>query len=188
MEELIRVIQELGELSWMDYVQLILTIITIIVSAVALIFAIRIPRKIAEEQNKIALFEKRYNIFQFYEKCVSFSNALKRSETLDEIKRSCDFSFEIKCEQTDFNEMMLLLEKFEYTAHQLHFLFPGIIDEDANSLYLALYHFILQMVEVDKVVVRDISGAKNTYISEMENFKKKYEKIIFEQLELSNNN
>ena len=96
MEELIRVIQELGELSWMDYVQLILTIITIIISAVALIFAIRIPRKIAEEQNRIALFEKRYNIFQFYEKCISFSNALKRAETLEEMQKSCDFSFEIK--------------------------------------------------------------------------------------------
>ena len=94
MEELIRVIQELGELSWMDYVQLILTIITIIISAVALIFAIRIPRKIAEAQNKIALFEKRYNIFQFYEKCISFSNALKRAETLEEMQKSCNFSFD----------------------------------------------------------------------------------------------
>ena len=160
----------------------------VIVSGLAIYYAIQVPKKIAKEQNRIALFEKWFNIFQFYEKCISFSNALKRAETLEEMQKSCNFSFEIKCEQTDFNEMMLLLEKFEYTAHQLHFLFPGIIDEDANSLYLALYHFILQMVEVDKVVVRDISGAKNTYNSEMDNFKKKYEKIIFEQLEISNNN
>ena len=51
-------------------------------------------KKIAKEQNRIALFEKRYNIFQFYEKCISFSNALKRAETLEEMQKSCNFSFE----------------------------------------------------------------------------------------------
>ncbi|MBQ6864693.1 MAG: hypothetical protein IJO14_10710 [Clostridia bacterium] len=60
MEELIKVIQELGKLSWMDYVQLVLTVVTIIISALALFYAIRVPKKIAEEQNRIALFEKRY--------------------------------------------------------------------------------------------------------------------------------
>ena len=60
MEELIKAIEELGNLSWIDYVQLGLTIITIIISALALFYAIRVPKKIAEEQNRIALFEKRY--------------------------------------------------------------------------------------------------------------------------------
>lgn len=60
MEELIKAIQELGNLSWMDYVQLVLTVVTIIISALALFYAIRVPKKIAEEQNRIALFEKRY--------------------------------------------------------------------------------------------------------------------------------
>ena len=57
MEELIKVIQELGNLSWIDYVQLVLTIITIIISALALFYAIKVPKRIAEDQNKIALFD-----------------------------------------------------------------------------------------------------------------------------------
>ena len=63
MEELIKAIQELGNLSWIDYVQLGLTIVTILISALALFYAIRVPKKIAEEQNKIALFDKRYEVF-----------------------------------------------------------------------------------------------------------------------------
>ena len=185
---LFKIMSRIGEIFAMDCFSIVLNTIEVMILAVTLYYAVRIPKIIAVEQNKIALFDKRYEVFRFYEKCDAFSKSLQRADTLDEIKRSCDFSFEIKCEQTNFNEIMLLLEKFEYTAHQLHFLFPGIIDEDANSLYLALYHFILQMVEVDKVIERDIPGAKNTYISEMETFKKKYEKTIFEQLEISNNN
>ena len=47
MEELIKAIQELGNLSWIDYVQLGLTIITIIISALALFYAIKVPKRIA---------------------------------------------------------------------------------------------------------------------------------------------
>lgn len=60
MEELIKAIEELGNLSWIDYAQLGLTIVTIIISALALFYAIKVPKRIAEDQNRIALFEKRY--------------------------------------------------------------------------------------------------------------------------------
>ena len=78
MEELIKAIKELGNLSWIDYVQLGLTIVTIIISALALFYAIRVPKKIAEEQNRIALFEKRYEAFQFFERCFTFYKALQK--------------------------------------------------------------------------------------------------------------
>lgn len=71
MEELVNSIRELGNLSWLDYVQLGLTVVTIIISALALFYAIRIPKKIAEEQNRIALFEKRYEAFQLFERAAA---------------------------------------------------------------------------------------------------------------------
>ena len=60
MGELIKAIQELGNLSWIDYIQLGLAFITIIISALALFYAIKVPKRIAEDQNRIALFDKRY--------------------------------------------------------------------------------------------------------------------------------
>ena len=89
MEELIKVIQELGNLSWIDYVQLGLTIITIIISALALFYAIKVPKRIAEDQNRIALFDKRYEVFQLFERCVSFNKALQNSETIDDMRKDC---------------------------------------------------------------------------------------------------
>ena len=94
MEELINVIQELGNLSWIDYIQLGLTIITIIISALALFYAIKVPKRIAEDQNKIALFDKRYEVFQLFERCVSFNKALQNSETIDDMRKDCMLLFD----------------------------------------------------------------------------------------------
>ena len=69
MEDLIRAIQDLGQYAFWDYILFGANVISVIISAFALFAAIRVPKKIAENQNKIALFEKRYECFQFFEKC-----------------------------------------------------------------------------------------------------------------------
>ena len=60
MEELINVIQDLGKISWFEYIQLVATFVSILISGFAVFYAVKVPEKIAGEQNKIALFEKRY--------------------------------------------------------------------------------------------------------------------------------
>lgn len=79
MEELIKAIQELGNLSWIDYVQLGLSIVTILISALALFYAIRVPKKIAKEQNNIALFEKRYEFYIIFTKSTAFVKVIEQS-------------------------------------------------------------------------------------------------------------
>lgn len=172
----------------MDCVQIILNVIEIIILGFTLYYAVKIPKTIAMEQNKIALFEKRYEVFQFYEKCDAFSKSLDRTESVTEMRKNCDYCFEIRCGETNLNEMLLFLEKLEYNSHQLYFLFPGISDADAKSLYLALYHIILQIVKTDRIVERDILGARNNYISTLKKFKSKYEGIIFNEIKLCEEN
>lgn len=79
MEDLIKAIQELGNLNWMDYVQLIATVISIIISACAVYYAVNIPKRIAEEQNKIALFEKRYELYIIFTKSTAFVKVIEQS-------------------------------------------------------------------------------------------------------------
>lgn len=86
MEELINAIQDLGEISWLDYVQLIATIISIIISAVAVFFAVKVPIRIAEEQNRIALFEKRSSFYFDFCRCISFCEALDTVETKEQVR------------------------------------------------------------------------------------------------------
>ena len=54
----------------MDCVQIVLNVGEIIILGLTLYYAVRIPKIIAAEQNKIALFDKRYEVFRFYEKYI----------------------------------------------------------------------------------------------------------------------
>ena len=87
MEELIEVIQGLKQPGCIDYIQLGSAIVSVIASIIAVFVAIRVLKTIAENQNKIALFEKRYELFQFYRKCQSFLYAIKRDKTIEEIAK-----------------------------------------------------------------------------------------------------
>jgi hypothetical protein len=45
----------------------------VIASAGAILVAIQIPKAIAEQQNKIALFEKRFEFYEAVQKCIGYS-------------------------------------------------------------------------------------------------------------------
>lgn len=63
MENLTNAILDLGKNNWLEYVQLFATVVSIIISGLAVYYAVNIPKKIADQQNKIALFEKRHNTY-----------------------------------------------------------------------------------------------------------------------------
>ena len=164
MEELIEVIQGLKQPGCIDYIQLGSAIVSVIASIIAVFVAIRVLKTIAENQNKIALFEKRYELFQFYRKCQSFLYAIKRDKTIEEIRNSCSTIFEIDCKNTNIKGILILLSKFENASYQIHFLFPKIKEEDARKLYLALYYFILQIVKSEVYDINDVEDNKKDFI------------------------
>lgn len=51
----------------------------VITSFVAIWFAIKVPKKIADRQDKIALFEKRYKVYDILSNCISFSYSISYS-------------------------------------------------------------------------------------------------------------
>lgn len=51
----------------------------VVVSGLAIYFAIQAPKKIAEEQNKIALFEKRYELYIIFTKSTAFVKVIEQS-------------------------------------------------------------------------------------------------------------
>lgn len=64
------------ENSW-NAVSAVATCVGVLASFIAIWFAIQVPKKIAEQQNKIALFEKRFNFYQALMKCISLGESLK---------------------------------------------------------------------------------------------------------------
>lgn len=64
------------ENSW-NAVSAVSSCVGVLASFIAIWFAIRVPKQIAEQQNKIALFEKRFNFYQALMKCISLGESLK---------------------------------------------------------------------------------------------------------------
>lgn len=79
MEELIIAIQELGQQTWMDYANVGATIVGILVSTIAVIVAVSVPKRIAREQNKIALFKQRYDLYVSFTKATAYIKILEIS-------------------------------------------------------------------------------------------------------------
>ena len=51
---------------------------SVVVAGLAMYYAIQVPKKIAEDQNKIALFEKRYAGYEVLNNCVAYAHMLER--------------------------------------------------------------------------------------------------------------
>lgn len=76
MEELINILEQIYHLLAKDF----WNIASIIISGAALVFAIFVPVRIANKQNKIALFEKRFEAYANLLKLKAFSDLLKRED------------------------------------------------------------------------------------------------------------
>ena len=58
-----RIINKQSSRGLLDWINMLLSSFGVFVSIIAIIIAIQVPKQIAEEQNKIALFEKRYKVY-----------------------------------------------------------------------------------------------------------------------------
>ncbi len=57
-----KLIEGLTEPTCFDWLTLVISVIAIVISGVAIYYAIQVPKKIAEQQNKIALFDRRFEV------------------------------------------------------------------------------------------------------------------------------
>lgn len=57
-------------------------IVSLVLASISVFAAIFVPYKIMEKQNKIAVFEKRFEIYCIIEKIINFSNAIENLKTL----------------------------------------------------------------------------------------------------------
>ena len=85
MEDLIIAIQSLGQKDCFDYIQLGATVTSIIISAIAVFVAVRIPKQIADCQNRIALFEKRYRLYILIQNYLTCASHIKDITDINDI-------------------------------------------------------------------------------------------------------
>ena len=81
VDDLIIAIEILEEKCLFDYIQLGTTVISVFISIAAIVFAIRVPQKIADRQDRISLFEKRYDCYTTIQKFLVVAKQIKDEKT-----------------------------------------------------------------------------------------------------------
>lgn len=163
------------------WVGVVISAVSVIASFVAIWYAIQVPKKIANRQDKIALFEKRYECFQFFEECfLLYKKSINGEQTEEVINHCCHMLGVEGLEDLSKRDFRSKVKRFEYILHQMEFLFPGIQEDDISELYRALSLYLAAIIDQE-----DISKYKQTYIGTMIKFGK-YTNEIWDSVTISN--
>lgn len=115
-----------------DWVGIIVSILSAIASFMAVWYAIRV----ADKQNQIALFEKRYELYTIVNYCRTFSRLLKKAKNAEDVKECYLKTFyNIKVGENE-DENNLILMKLLVILHQLEQLQFMLRNDEAMSQYI----------------------------------------------------
>lgn len=137
MEELIVAVQSLGQKGCFDYIQLGTTIISVLISVIAIIFAIRVPKQIADRQDRISLFEKRYKIYNLYADYYALTLRISCVENREEVQRNflCTYYGAWNDSLLDnFEEISNKMKQIRFELLQSKFLFNKEIGSQISSV------------------------------------------------------
>lgn len=140
-------IQAASQPGWVEYVSIGISFFSVLLSVLAIIFAVRVPKIIADRQDKISLFEKRYYAYSSLLTIQSFARALDKEffkeNTPDDkgdiwhisakvglycVHFATIFGYQPPMVKEGFNaegisQTITLLKKFETDVYMLPFLF-----------------------------------------------------------------
>lgn len=167
------------------WVGVLVAIMSTVASFLAIWFAIQIPKKIADRQDKIALFEKRYECFQTFEKChILYVNLKEKHCTVEELRQLTKYVFtKPNWEGVTKEALEEEILRYEYSIHQMEFLFPDITAEDANQLYIHVKD-VLWTIFADKFDHKVMQQDRDKYVTYMKNFICKYAETMLNSLKI----
>lgn len=121
----------------------IVSIISVGVSGLAIYYAIQVPKKIADRQDKIALFEKRYECYMAIQRITTFSESIENAETAIQIQSA--FVISLGCssdyfKKADFSDLVFDFQNIETTLLSGTFLFENF---DLDALQKLLKYILL---------------------------------------------
>ena len=173
--KLINTIASLGQPNWLDYIQLMLTTLGVVISICAVITAINVPKKIAGNQDKIALFDKRFQSYEIFEKHIWCSQLLKDSSNNSYKDVIVFVFFNGDKNAFEYRTVLLKLEQLFAPLKRMSFLFDDIEKEEIDKIMSLLGCFVKSFLDNDS----SVEICKQNYIECVKDFEAKhYEKIL----------
>ena len=167
LERLIEAVQNSGEKTIVDY---LLIAIPIVVSIIAVIISVHNTN----QQNKIALFEKRFSVYSYIQKCLVFDRLLEDAKKPRDAYIAYCSAFGVKQGLLHVDDGWAILEykQIEENLMQSYLLFDCLDDNTVKDCCTALL-IVLKCIESDI----DILENKQKYHSRMLPFYKAIPKI-----------
>ena len=156
---------------------------SVFVSGLAIYYAIQVPKRIAEGQNRITLYEKRYAVYSKLSDCFTYAYLL---ENLNHDGKNWGFFLGIAFSDDEITEANpthiksnAIFQRVYSTLKQSEFLFTKEVADEIINLSGKL----LLLIEAESRG-KDILTAQKEFIEQASKVEKNKEKIV-EQLRLS---
>ena len=195
LEAIVYAIQNSTKSGWIDWVSVVISLIGVVLSFVAIIVAARVPIKIAKQQDKIGLFEKRYECYTVIQKILVISEQIKPCTTKMAVVSAFKLWFGDKkdfAKNESYTEYVIVLKSEEVKLVAGQFLFPEynaemlseIINEATTLIEACSVH---STTEKEGPYSREAGISKDRFCALCDQFKEKYVKQIESELQLTSN-
>ena len=177
-------IQAASQTGWVEYVSIGISLISVVFSWLAIRTAARVPKKIAEQENKIALFERRLVCYNEIRKHIDFCVLSKDTVDVTEIKNQFECVFCIENDaKLDRKYLIEIMTHMKGYLYQMPFLFPYIQQQDINKVY---FHFLklTESLHLD-YPENEIIQRLNVYVETIEWFEERYNWLMKKYLKIA---
>lgn len=145
--------------------------VSIIISGIAIWFAVASPKRIAKEQNKIALFEKRFSCYVVFLKYTTFANSISANSDRNCIRKALMIAFEKDSPIFDSTDFAFAIKKDEKVLMSSLFLFSDFCWSET------IQNMLDSMLPIIKQISKNESTLSNEERKEIDVFCKKCEEI-----------
>lgn len=198
-EEILVAIQRAAETiatpNWADIASVGLSLLAVIVAGFVARRQNKISKQqadISEQQNKIALFEKRYDVYYEVMKIIGIGEELDYSESLttsimlDVLEAALEIKISNRQDISEISTAIVarILEA-EHVLDQSIFLFPHVNETDIDNLLNNAAKFISFVEMSNKKEIDTRNDCVKNFYDASKGFKKKYLKMIMEKLDLT---
>lgn len=161
--------------------------ISAVISGVAIWFAVSIPKRIAQEQNKIALFEKRFASYSAFLKYTSFAETISQIDTLTQLRQAFLLNFMEYGDMTDSKELLLIIKNDEKQLMSGLFLFSNFCSGEKIHKILQGILEVASLMQNEEINLSEKDKGKiNLFYNECKSFTTDYMDEMRKQLMIKN--
>lgn len=193
LEAIADAIQNTAKPGCIDWFSVWISLAGVVLSFVAIIVAVRVPKKIAKQQDKIGLFEKRYECYAVIQKILVIGEQIKPCTTKMAVVSAFKLWFGDKndfAKNENYAEYVIILKSEEVKLVSGQFLFPEydaeILSEIINeAITLIKACSVHSATEKEGPYSKEAGISKDRFCALCDQFKEKYVKQIESELQLT---